>query len=175
MVEGNQYGYITPTCPLAFPNNTLSRKGQGGAPTSTRKLGQLGKKHKSPCAQGPTGNPPQRVHTGQYLSFTSLYGYNDVHGCDTDTNGECNPKIGMKQNTSPSRFSRLHSGECSIWLHHPCLLRVPIMARIQYAGWQIGKNFIYLKKQHMKQSTRTIVIPSVLSPSPCPPPRPPLF
>ena len=27
-----------------------------------------------------------------------------------------------------------------VWLHHPCLLRVPIVRRVQYGGWKLGKN-----------------------------------
>ena len=27
-----------------------------------------------------------------------------------------------------------------VWLHHPCLLGVPIVGRVQCGGWKMGKN-----------------------------------
>ena len=38
--------------------------------------------------------------------------------------------------TSPLPSQGPHSGEKSIWLHHPCLLGVPIVGRVQYGGWK---------------------------------------
>ena len=43
-------------------------------------------------------------------------------------------------------------GESSMWVHHPCLLgvpivgrnqygyKVPMVGRVQYGGWNMGKN-----------------------------------
>ena len=38
----------------------------------------------------------------------------------------------IKMATSPMPFKDAHSGERSKWLHHPCLLRVPIVGKDQY-------------------------------------------
>ena len=27
-----------------------------------------------------------------------------------------------------------------VWLHHPCLLGAPLVGRVQYRGWKMGKN-----------------------------------
>ena len=27
-----------------------------------------------------------------------------------------------------------------VWLHHPCLLGVPVVRRVQYGGWKMGKH-----------------------------------
>ena len=41
--------------------------------------------------------------------------------------------------TSPVPSQGPHTGEKSLWLHHPCLLGVPIAGRVQYGGWKMGK------------------------------------